>query len=136
MGAEGMGARERNRRIVVLGLMRPPPLAGAQERPRPAKAKAAERAAMLETLQKGKEIKGGREQYRHLPGVLAVAPGAHETPQEAIARAGAGGSQPLEDKRRLGVFWSPQQKAGAVGAGRGRWGGTGAGWTSRRDIVG
>src|SRR5258708_17196547 len=105
-----------NMRILVLWLMLAAPLAWAQESPKPAKAKAAERAAMLETLQKGKEIKGGREQYRHLPGVLAVAHGANETPQEAIARVGAGGSQLLETKGRLVLFRSAQQKAASVEA--------------------
>ncbi len=105
-----------NMRILVLWLMLAAPLAWAQESPKPAKAKAAERAAMLETLQKGKEIKGSREQYRHLPGVLAVAHGANETPQEAIARVGAGGSQLLETKGRLVLFRSAQQKAASVEA--------------------
>src|SRR5258708_21123669 len=114
-----------NMRILVLWLMLAAPLAWAQESPKPAKAKAAERAAMLETLQKGKEIKGGREQYRHLPGVLAVAHGANETPQEAIARVGAGGSQLLETKGRLVLFRSAQQKAASVEAVGGSAGGPG-----------
>src|SRR5258708_25434808 len=112
-----------NMGILVWGLMRAAPLAGAEASPRADKAKAAERAAMLETLQKGKEIKGGREQYRHLPGVLAVAHGANETPQEAIARVGAGGSQLLETKGRLVLFRSAQQKAASVAGGWGDAGG-------------
>jgi hypothetical protein len=104
-------------RIVVLVLMFAASLALAQESPKPAKARAAERAAMLETLQKGKEIKGSRGQYRHLPGVLAVAHGANETPQEAIARVGAGGSQLLETKGRLVLFRSAQQKASVEAVG-------------------
>src|SRR5258708_30349547 len=100
---------------LVMWRVRAPPLVWAQESPKPAKAKAAERAAMLETLQKGKEIKGGREQYRHLPGVLAVAHRAHETPPETIARVGAGGSPLLEAQGRLGLFCSPPQKAASVG---------------------
>ena len=67
-------------RIIVLCLMLAASLAWAQESPKPAKAKAAERAAMLGTLQKGKRIQGSREQYRHLPEVLAVARGTSETP--------------------------------------------------------
>jgi hypothetical protein len=101
-------------RIVVLVLMLAASLALAQESPKPAKARAAERAAMLETLQKGKEIQGSREQYRHLPEVLAVARGADETPQEAIARMGAGGEQLLETKGRLVLFRSARQKAASV----------------------
>jgi hypothetical protein len=95
-----------NIRILVLWLMLAAPLVWAQESPKSAKVKAAERAAMLDTLQKGKEIKGSRGQYRHLPGVLAVAHGANETPQEAITRVGAGGSQVLETKGRLVLFRS------------------------------
>jgi len=89
-------------------------LALAQESPKPAKAKAAERAAMLDTLQTGKQIQGSRDQYRHVPEVLAVARGTHETPQEAIARIGAGGDQLLETKGRLVLFRSTQQKAASV----------------------
>jgi len=105
-----------NIRILVLWLMLAAPLVWAQESPKSAKIKAAERAAMLDTLQKGKEIKGSRGQYRHLPGVLAVAHGANETPQEAITRVGAGGSQVLETKGRLVLFRSAQQKAASVEA--------------------
>src|SRR5258708_37239982 len=99
-------------RIVVLVLMLAAPLAWAQESPKPAKAKAAERAAMLETLQKGKEIKGSREQYRHLPGVLAVGRGGNPKPPEAIGRVAAGGQQPSGDKGRKGLFRSAQRKRG------------------------
>jgi hypothetical protein len=102
-------------RIIVLCLMLAASLAWAQESPKPAKAKAAERAAMLGTLQKGKQIQGSREQYRHLPEVLAVARGTSETPQEAIARVGAGGDQLLETKGRLVLFRSVQQKPAVVG---------------------
>jgi len=52
-----------NIRIIVLCLMFAASLALAQEPQKPAKARAAERAAMLETLQKGKQIQGSREQY-------------------------------------------------------------------------
>jgi hypothetical protein len=103
-----------NIRIVVLCLTFAASPALAQESPKPAKARAAERAAMLETLQKGKQIQGSRGQYRHLPEVLAVARGANETPQEAIARMGAGGEQLLETKGRLVLFRSTQQKPASV----------------------
>src|SRR3979490_708673 len=93
-----------NMRIVVLCLMLAVSPAWAQESPKPAKARAAERAAMLETLQKGKQIQGSRGQYRFLPEVLAVARATNETPQEAIARIGAGGAQGLETKGRLVLF--------------------------------
>src|SRR6266852_4780292 len=103
-----------NFRIVALGLLLMAQAGLAQESYKPAKARAAERAAMLETLQKGKEIKGSREQYRHLPEVLAVAQDANETPQQAIERIGASGAQLVETKGRLVLFRSAQQKAASV----------------------
>ena len=100
-------------RILVLWLALAAPLASAQESLKPVKARAAERAAMLEALQKGKEIDGSRGQYRHLPGVQAVARG-NETPQEAIARMGAGADQLLETKGRLVLFRSARRSAASV----------------------
>src|SRR5437879_806325 len=94
-----IGATEMNIRIVVLCLMLAAAPALAQESAKPAKAKAAERAAMLETLQKGKQIQGSRGQYRVLPEVHAVEHKAPaETPQEALARVGEGSAQVLETK--------------------------------------
>ncbi len=102
-------------RIVALVLMLAASLAWAQESPKPAKARAAERAAMLETLQKGKQLQGSREQYRFLPEVHAVEHRASaETPQEALSRIGESGSQVLETKGRLVLFRSAQQKPAFV----------------------
>lgn len=102
-------------RNVVLGLMLATSFALAQESPKPAKAKAAERAAMLDTLQKGKEIRGSREQYRFLPEVHAVDhKAAAETPQQALARIGEGGAQVLETKGRFVLFRSAQPKPALV----------------------
>src|SRR6266571_1982684 len=104
-----------NIRIVVLCFMLAASPALAQESPKPAKAKAAERAAMLETLQKGKQIQGSRGQYRLLPEVRAVEHGVSaETPQQALARIGEGGAQVLETKGRLVLFRSAQQKPAFV----------------------
>ena len=104
-----------NIRIVVLCLMLAVLPALAQESAKPAKAKAAERAAMLDSLQKGKQIQGSRGQYLFLPEVHAV---EHEasavTPQEALARVGEGGAQILETKGRLVLFRSTQQKPAFV----------------------
>ena len=102
-------------RIVALVLMLAASLAWAQESPKPAKARAAERAAMLETLQKGKQLQGSRDQYRFLPEVHAVEhrPSA-ETPQEALSRIGESGAQVLETKGRLVLFRSAQQKPAFV----------------------
>jgi len=104
-----------NIRIVVLCLMLAASPALAQESAKPAKAKAAERAAILETLQKGKQIQGSRGQYLFLPEVHAVEHRASaETPQEALARIGEGGAQVLETKGRLVLFRSTQQKPAFV----------------------
>jgi len=100
-----------NIRIVALGLMLVAQTGVAQESYKPAKAKAAERATMLETLQKGKEIQGSRGQYLFLPEVHAVEHKASaETPQEALARIGESGAQVLETKGRLVLFRSAQPK--------------------------
>ena len=102
-------------RIVVLVLMLAASPALAQESAKPAKAKAAERAAMLESLQKGKEIQGSRGKYLSLPEVHAVEHKASaETLQEVLARVGEGGAQVLETKGRLVLFRSTQQKPAFV----------------------
>ena len=102
-------------RIVVLGLMLAAQTGLAQESYKSAKAKAAERAAMLETLQKGKEIQGSRGQYRILPEVHAVEHRVSaETPQQALSRIGESGAQVLETKGRLVLFRSAQQKPAFV----------------------
>jgi len=88
----------------------------AQEFREVAKVKAAERAAMLETLQKGKEIQGSRGQYRVLPEVRAVEHKASlETPQEALARVGESSAQLVETKGRFVLFRSTQRKPAFVG---------------------
>src|SRR5882762_1474049 len=104
-----------NTRIVALFLVLVGSAALGQEFREPAKARAAERAAMLETLQKGKQIQGSREQYRFLPEVHAVEHGASaETPQEALARIGESAAQVLETKGTLVLFRSAQQKPAFV----------------------
>ncbi len=70
---------------------------------------------MLETLQKGKQIRGSRGQYRFLPEVHAVEHRASaETPQQALARIGEGGAQVLEIKGRLVLFRSARPKPAAL----------------------
>ena len=104
-----------NIRIVALGLILVVQTGLAQESYKPAKAKAAERAAMLESLQKGKEIQGSRGKYLSLPEVHAVGHKASAEPlQEALARVGEGGAQVLETKGRLVLFRSTQQKPAFV----------------------
>jgi len=94
-------------RIVALILALAAQTGLAQELYKTTKARAAERAAMLETLQKGKEIQGSRGQYRLLPEVHAVE-------QEALSRIGESGAQVLETKGRLVLFRSTQQKPAFV----------------------
>jgi len=105
-----------NIRIVALCLCFVAPPGLAQESSKPAvKAAAAERAAMLETLQRGKQIKGSRGQYRHLPEVLAVEQKAtDQTPQQALERLGASGGQLVETKGKLVLFRSTEQKPAFV----------------------
>lgn len=105
-----------NIRIIALCLSFAASLALAQESPkRVTKAAAAERAAMLQTLQRGKEIKGSRELYRFLPEVHAVEHRASaETPQQALARIGESGGQVVETKGRLVLFRSAQPKPALV----------------------
>jgi len=104
-----------NIRIIVLCVMLAASPALAQEPTKPAKAKAAERAAMLETLQKGKEIQGSRGQYFFLPEVHAVEhKDSAETPQQTLARAGESGAQVLETKGKLVLFRSARQKPAFV----------------------
>jgi len=105
-----------NIRIFVLSLTFVALPGLAQESSKPAvKAAAAERAAMLETLQRGKEIKGSRGQYRHLPEVLAVMQRATDaTPQQALERLGAGGGQVVETKGKFVLFRTAQQKPASV----------------------
>lgn len=103
-------------RIMTLCLALAPPLVLAQEFPKQATTVvAAERAAMLETLQRGKEIGGYREHYRFLPEVRAVEHRTSaETPRQAFARIGESGAQLMETKGRLVLFRSAQQKAASV----------------------
>jgi hypothetical protein len=101
-----------NIRIVALMLALAAQTGLAQEPYKTAKARAAERAAMLETLQKGKQITGSRGQYRLLPEAHAVEHRASaETPQEALARIGESGAQVLETKGRFVLFRSTQKPA-------------------------
>src|SRR5258706_15017740 len=97
--------------IVALCLALAPAAVLAQEARNPA----AESAAMLDTLQRGKQIKGNREQYRHLPEMVAVERDAIETPRQALARVGESSEQLVETKGKVGLVRSPQQKPAFVG---------------------
>jgi len=103
-----------NARIAALALMLVASAVLAQEYQKSAKTRAAERAAMIETLQRGKQLKGSREQYQHLPQVFAVGlANSSETPEEAVARTESG-AQLLETKGKLVLFRSGQAKAASL----------------------
>ena len=103
-----------NIRIVALGLAFAASLAFAQESPKPATVKAAERAAMLQTLQRGKQITVGREQYQHLPEVFAAERKGNQTEQHALDAVGAGAAEVLETKGRLVLYRGSAAKSALV----------------------
>jgi hypothetical protein len=73
---------------------------------------AADRSAMLKSLDRGKRMKGSRDEYQYLPQVFAVArSSSSETPEQAIARV-AQGAELIETKGRLVLY----RAAGAGGA--------------------
>ena len=91
-----------NVRILALTLLLVAPASLAQGYGTTAKA---ERAAMLETLQRGKEIAVGKERYQHLPEVRAVELGSSaQTPQQALSLAQAGSAEVIETKGRLVLY--------------------------------
>jgi hypothetical protein len=66
--------------------------------------RATERAAMLKSLDRGKRMKGSRDEYQYLPQVFAVArSNSSETPEQAIARV-AQGAELVETKGRLVLY--------------------------------
>lgn len=104
-----------NIRIACLGLVFLASLGVAQESTNSAKTGAAERAAMLETLQRGKEITVRNERYQLLPEVAAVERKLRqETPQQALAPLGAGAGQIIETKGSFVLFRSSPRKAAMV----------------------
>jgi hypothetical protein len=103
-----------NIRIAALTLLLFASAGFAQDYQKAGKARAAERAAMLQTFERGKLLKGSREQYQHLPQVFAVAlANSSETPEQAIART-ENGAQIVEIKGRLVLFRSAQVKPALV----------------------
>jgi len=101
-------------RITALVLALAASLGLAQEPPRPAGAKASERAAMLGSLQRGKQIAVRDERYQQLPEVVAVERDRRATPETAVAAFGASPADIIETKGKLVVFRSPQMGAGFV----------------------
>lgn len=104
-----------NIRIAMLCLSFACSSAAAQEPRDPAGARAAERTAMLETMQRGSDIEGDRVRYQHLPQVVAVERRTlAETPQQAVARLGLSGAQIIETKGKLVLFRFPQGRPALV----------------------
>jgi hypothetical protein len=105
-----------NIRIAALCLLLIAPAALAQKYGQSAKTGATERAAMVKTLERGKPMKGSREQYQHLTQVFAVVlANSSETPEQAIARTGDSGAQLVETKGRLVLYRSAQTRPASVG---------------------
>jgi hypothetical protein len=75
-----------------------------------------ERATMLATLERGKEMKGSGARYQHLLQVAAVAAGDDETAEQALARIGESGAQVVETKGRLVLFRSAKTRPASVGS--------------------
>jgi hypothetical protein len=97
-------------RIAVLLLLLSP-LAFAQKPAKPETGKAKERAAMLATLQRGKEISVNRVLYRHLPEVFAVERASQsEAPAAAVARLGASGGEVIETRGKLVLYRGAQAR--------------------------
>jgi hypothetical protein len=67
------------------------------------------RAAMLETMPKGKILIGDNEEsYQHLPEMRAVLSASlAETPQQVVAQLGASGAQVIETKGKYVLFRIP-----------------------------
>jgi hypothetical protein len=71
---------------------------------------APEQSAALRALERGKRMKGSRDEYRHLTQVFAVPlANSSETPEQAIARTEKG-AQLVETKGRFVLFRSAQSK--------------------------
>ena len=96
-------------RIVALALLLIAVPAAAQSNGDPTA-----RAAMLATLERGKEMKGSGARYQHLPQVGAVATGDDETAEQALARIGENGAQVVETKGRLVLFRSATKRPASV----------------------
>lgn len=86
--------------IVALALAFAATTAMAQESATPA----ADRTAFVQSLQRGKQITVGPEQYQHLPEVFAAERKGDQTQQHALEAIGAGAAQVLETKGRLVLY--------------------------------
>lgn len=79
---------------------------------RPATAAVAERAALLQTLNRGATVNSNNQQYQILPGVRAVESLSQEQPQQTLTRMG--GSKLIETKGSFVVFTVAQKSTTSV----------------------
>jgi hypothetical protein len=96
--------------IVALGLAFAATTAMAQESAVPA----ADPTTFVPSLQRGKPITVGREQYQHLPEVFAAERKGDQTQQHALDAVGAGTAQVLETKGRLVLYRGSAGKSAQV----------------------
>jgi hypothetical protein len=108
-----------NIRIAALCLLLVVPVAVAQKYGESVKPDVAtDNAAMVKSLDRGKQLKGSRDEYQQLPQVFAVAlASASELPEHAVARAESG-AQFIESKGKLVLYRSTQLRPPAVGRSR------------------
>jgi len=114
-----IGEKTMTARIVALGLLLAAQTGFAQSSGDGTEMSAAERSALMQALARGKQMKGSRDSYQHLPQVAAVVRAtSSESPRQAVARSGEGGAQIIETKGRLVLYRSARQnRASAAGAG-------------------
>ena len=104
-----------NVRIVALTLLLVAPASLAQGSYTTTQTKAAERAALLESLQRGKEIDVHGERYQHLPEVFAVErKSGAQTSQETANLVGAGAAQVIETKGAMVLYRGGGKATGAL----------------------
>src|SRR5882672_1857667 len=102
-------------RLAALVLLLVAPAAPAQQYSDSPDRNATHRAALLQGLERGKQLKGSHEQYQHLPQVFAVERASSaETPEQAIARTGDSGAQVIETKGRLVLYRASSAGAALV----------------------
>jgi hypothetical protein len=73
---------------------------------------ATERAALLQTLNRGSSVISNSQEYQILPGVRAAEIIAHEQPQQALSRMGGG--KLIETKGSFVIFFAAEQSQASV----------------------
>jgi uncharacterized protein len=104
----------RHTKVIPLILALAASLAAAQEPSAPARSKAADRAAMIAGLERGKPVAARGERYQQLPGVIAVEGKRGAAPEQTVAALGVSAADVIENKGKLVLFRSTRKKAGFV----------------------